>query len=111
MTETAIFVLTFFAGFVLGLLFFGGLWWTIQIAVVAKHPAIWFIGSLVTRMSIVLLGFYFVAGGAWQRMLSCLAGFVVGRLVVTAFVRPSVNRPTTELRSVLSKEADHVAHP
>ena len=34
-------------------------------------------------MSLALAGFYFVAGGHWQRLLACLLGFVIARLIVT----------------------------
>ena len=49
----------------------------------AGQPALWFLGSLLLRMGIALAGFYFVAGGDWERLLPCLLGFVVARLVVT----------------------------
>jgi len=36
----------------------------------------------------VLSGFYAVAGGHWERMLTCLLGFVVARAVVMRLTRP-----------------------
>jgi F1F0 ATPase subunit 2 len=32
-------------------------------------PALWFCVSLALRTSLVLLGFYFIADGHWQRLL------------------------------------------
>jgi F1F0 ATPase subunit 2 len=64
-------------------IFFGGLWWTIQKAVSSKLPALWFMGSLLLRMSIAVGGFYLVGRDSWQRMLMCLLGFVIARLMVT----------------------------
>ena len=61
--------LALMAGLLLGVMFFGGLWWTVQKGVSAKNPALWFFGSLLLRMSIALAGFYFVSGGHWERML------------------------------------------
>jgi len=39
------------------------------------------------RMSLVLVGFYFVGHGNWQRMLFCLLGFVMARIVVDRLTR------------------------
>ena len=80
------------AGLILGALFFGGLWWTVQKGVSSKRPALMFLGSLLARMSIALIGFYFVSGGQWQRLVVCLLGFVTARFVVTRLTRPHVER-------------------
>lgn len=71
------------AGMLLGGVFFGGLWWTVRKCLTSLHPASWLLGSAFLRMSIAVLGFYFVGGGQWQRMLACLVGFITARLVVT----------------------------
>jgi F1F0 ATPase subunit 2 len=87
------------AGGALGAIFFGGLWWTVRKGITSQHPALWFFVSMLVRMSIALVGFYFVSGGHWQRLLICLAGFVMARLVVTRVTRPSgvsQNRPAQE---------------
>lgn len=75
------------AGMVLGAIFFGGLWWTIQKGVSSPHPASLFLTSALLRMAIALTGFYFVSGGQWQRLLACLVGFIVARLAVTWLTR------------------------
>jgi F1F0 ATPase subunit 2 len=68
------------AGLFLGAAFFGGLWWTVIHAASSKRPALWFIGSKLLRMGMVLGGFYLVGGGRWERWLLCLVGFVLARL-------------------------------
>jgi F1F0 ATPase subunit 2 len=70
------------AGLLFGALFFGGLWWTVLKGVSARHPALWFGTSLLLRTTLVLAGFYFVAGENWKRLLLCLLGFIVARFVV-----------------------------
>ena len=75
------------AGVVLGVLFFGGLWWTVCKGVASESPAAWFFGSLVLRMGIALGGFCLVGNGDWERLILCLAGFVVARLAVTRLTR------------------------
>ena len=93
MTETLTLVLAWVAGGALGAMFFGGLWWTVQKTLSSTRPAFWLFGSLLLRMTLALTGFYFVAGGHWQRLLACLAGFVVARLIVTRLIR-AAEKPT-----------------
>ena len=102
MNETLTLALAWAAGGVLGAIFFGGLWWTIRKGVSSRQPAFWFFGSLILRMSIALAGFYFVSRGHWERLLPCLLGFVVARLVVTWLARPR-----EETRTHPEQEASH----
>ena len=101
MNETVTLVLALVTGVLLGAIFFGGLWWTVQKGVSSKRPALWFFGSLLLRTSIALVGFYFITRGHWERLLVCLLGFVVARLIVTWLTR-AANKPTS-----LAKEASH----
>ena len=71
------------AGLLLGAIFFGGLWFTVRRGVSSQRPALWFFCSLLLRMSVVLAGFYLVSCGRWERLLACLLGFVIARLVIT----------------------------
>ena len=89
MNDTLMLVFAWLAGGALGAIFFGGLWWTVRRGVSSIRPALWFLGSALLRMSIALAGFYFVGGGHWERLLVCLLGFVMARLVVTWLTRPS----------------------
>ena len=97
--ETLNLVLALVTGVLLGAMFFGGLWWTVRKGVSSTQPAIWFFGSLLLRMSIALAGFYFIARGHWERLLLCLLGFVVARMIVTWMTRPpgeTQTRPAQE---------------
>lgn len=87
MTETMQLALAVGAGAVLGVLFFGGLWWTVRKGLASPYPARWFLGSLLLRTGLVLGGFYLVADGDWRRLVACVAGFTVARLVVTRRLR------------------------
>ncbi len=75
------------AGGLLGAIFFGGLWWTVGKGISSKRPAFWFFGSMLLRTGLVLVGFYAVANGDWQRLLPCLVGFVMAQLIVTRLTR------------------------
>jgi F1F0 ATPase subunit 2 len=83
MNETLSLAPAFVAGVLLGAIFFGGLWWTVRKGVSSKRPALWFFGSLLLRTSIALAGFYFIGRGHWERIVVCLLGFVLARLIVT----------------------------
>ena len=87
MNETGMIVLTLIAGFLLGVFFFGGLWWTTKKGIHSKSPALWFMGSLVLRLGITITGFYFISQNHLERILICLLGFLVARVVVTRFAK------------------------
>ncbi len=87
MNEIAIMPLVLLAGMGLGGVFFGGLWWTVKKGVLSTRPGLWFCVSLVVRSSIVLIGFYFIAGDHLERLLLCLLGFFLARLVVIRLTR------------------------
>ncbi|MBN2292051.1 MAG: ATP synthase subunit I [Pirellulales bacterium] len=101
MNETLTLVLALVAGFLLGAMFFGGLWWTIKKGVSSQQPAFWFFGSLLLRTGIALTGFYFISGGHWERLMVCLLGFIIGRLIVMQLTRAA------EKTTHLVQEARH----
>ena len=88
------------AGLMLGAIFFGGLWWTVRKGVSSKHPALWFLGSMVVRMSIVLAGFYFVGRGDWQRLVVCLLGFIIARIIVMRLTRTPIEHSNSTVKGV-----------
>ena len=86
------------AGLLLGAIFFGGLWWTVRKGVSSTRPALWFLGSMLLRMGIVLAGFYFVGRRDWQRLVACLLGFIIARFIVMRLTRPPVEQRTPQQR-------------
>ena len=102
MNEILTLLLAWVAGLFLGAFFFGGLWWSVRRGVASKHPALWFLGSALVRMSVVLAGFYFIGREHWERLLLCLLGFVIARFLVMRFTRTPVGRSTSP-----AKEASH----
>jgi len=93
MSDLIALALAVFAGALLGVFFFGGLWWTVQKGVTSERPALWFLGSLLLRIAVILVGFYFVSQGDWSRLVACLLGFVVARILV---VKRLTRRPAEE---------------
>jgi F1F0 ATPase subunit 2 len=95
MPDALALALAFLAGGLLGVLFFGGLWWTVQKGVTSETPALWFIGSLLLRTGAILAGFYFVSQGHWSRLVACLLGFLIARvIVVQRLTRAPADEPT-----------------
>jgi F1F0 ATPase subunit 2 len=82
MSDALVLAPAFFAGALLGVVFFGGLWWTVQKGVTSGTPAIWFLGSLLLRTGLILVGFYLAAQGHWSRLAACLLGFLIARFIV-----------------------------
>jgi F1F0 ATPase subunit 2 len=94
MNETPALALAGMAGLLLGGVFFGGLWWTVQKSVSSRRPALLFVGSMLLRTSLVVAGFYFVGRGHLDLLLMCLFGFTVARPVVSRLTRPVAERTT-----------------
>jgi F1F0 ATPase subunit 2 len=89
MNETLSLASALITGILLGVIFFGGLWWTVQKMVSSQSPALWLFGSLMLRTSIVLAGFYFIARGHWAQMFACLLGFTIARLITMRLIQPT----------------------
>ncbi|MDD4962365.1 MAG: ATP synthase subunit I [Gallionella sp.] len=87
-------LLVFAVGLLLGGIFFGGLWWTVQRAMASPHPARWFLISLLVRSSVVVLGFYAIAGQDWQRWVACVLGLTLARYLINRKFKHS--SPTNE---------------
>ena len=66
-------------GAVLGAFYFGGLWITVRRVAIAGQPALLLFLSFLLRAGVVLLGFYFVMDGRWERLVACMAGFLLAR--------------------------------
>ncbi len=82
-------VAAFVAGLALGFVFFGGLWLTVKQLATAKQPALLFVASFVLRTAAVVGGVYLVGAGEWQRIVACMAGFILMRALLTWRWRPN----------------------
>jgi len=100
MNEILAMVLAWVAGLLLGAVFFGGLWWTVRKGVSSPRPAALFFGSLLLRMSIVLVGLYLVGHEHAERLMLCLLGILVARFVVMRLTRPSGDQHHPRAREV-----------
>lgn len=87
MNESITIVLSLLAGIMLGAFFFGGLWLTVQKGLTSKNPSVWFFFSMLLRILITLTGFYFVSNGDFYRLISCLGGFIISKIVFTRLTK------------------------
>ena len=87
MYEMVTLVPALMGGVALGILFFGGLWWTVQKGVHSERPASWFFTSFLLRTTLVMAGLYYISSGHWPRLLVCLLGCIIGRLIVMRLSR------------------------
>ncbi len=103
MNEALTLMYVLIAGILFGAIFFGGLWWTVYKAALSKQPAVLFLVSLLIRISVVLIGFYFVGRGHWERFLICLVGFITARFIVIWLTR------NIKKQQILKAEEGHYA--
>jgi F1F0 ATPase subunit 2 len=89
MNELMNLILPLAAGVLLGVMFFGGLLWTVHRGLSSRHPAAWFLASQLLRTSVAVTGFCLVAGGQWERLVACLVGFISARFAVVRLTRSS----------------------
>ncbi len=78
-------------GFVLGIFYFSCLWLTVQNLTRSQHPVLLMVSSGVIRLSVAILGFYFMIGGHWERLLIALVGFLLARTLLIARWRPQAS--------------------
>ena len=88
MNFTVSLVLAFCAGLALGLFYYGGLWVTVQRLPQSRSPGVVAALSLFLRLGLVLVAFYLVMGGSWERLLASLAGFLLIRTLLVHRLGP-----------------------
>lgn len=83
-TEQALPILAAFAaGIGLGALYLATLWLAVRYLFRLKYGPLLLVGSAWLRIGLLLAVWYWVSGGHWERLLACLAGFVVIRVAAT----------------------------
>ena len=84
----AYYALLVMGGALLGVWFYGGLWWTARRVPGMRHPALLVLGSLVVRTVVTLAGFYLLMDGDIRRLAATLVGFIAMRFLWTWHGRP-----------------------
>ena len=104
MNEISTMILSFTGGILLGIIFFGGLWFTVKKIVAAKTPAVLVFISFIIRVAITVIGFYFIGSGNWQKLIACMLGFIIARFIVIHYTKA-----IDERKLQLKKEDSHEA--
>ncbi len=94
------------AGTVVGALYFGGLWWTVQRVARSPRPGVLLLASYWVRTAVALALFYVIMKGDWLRLLICLAGFLIVRQLLTWILGPG-NMAVRPRRSEGTPREDH----
>jgi len=100
MNEVLILGMSGLAGLIMGAMFFGGLWWTVRKGISSNRQGLWFLGSLLLRSGVVVVGFHVVAGEHWQRLLACLFGFAVARFLMIWLTPPPISDPNARAAEI-----------
>jgi F1F0 ATPase subunit 2 len=76
---------TIVAGTFVGVVYFGGLWWTVRRLPATRHPWALYLASLAIRSALTLFVFYVVLTDyGMPQLLMLLAAFLLVRLVMAA---------------------------
>jgi F1F0 ATPase subunit 2 len=95
------------AGSALGLMFFGGQWWTARLCLSHPHRSFWFFMSFLLRTGLAINGFFWFGMQSWQLLIFCLIGFVgaYGLVRVMASVVGPVEPSGSNARPPAKKKA------
>ena len=92
MINVSYLVMAFLVGIGTGIVYFGGLWWTVRRLPLVRQPALLTLGSFFVRTGIGLTAFYLASGGRWERILISLLGFMIMRGFLVRRARPASTR-------------------
>lgn len=90
--------IAFLGGIVLGIIFFGGLYWTISLFDKVKYPAALMSISMIIRMAILLIGFYLLMNDNYMNLLLALVGVITVRIFMTFNLKKNSNQPISHKR-------------
>lgn len=79
-------------GCLLGLGYFGGLWWTVRRLSASASPRLLWLSSFALRAAVALAGFWLAARFGPVVFVAALAGFFAVRLGLCALMRPRERR-------------------
>jgi F1F0 ATPase subunit 2 len=80
------------SGALLGGLYLGALWFSVRRVCRGAPPASWLLGSAALRLTLLLAGFALLLGGGWERLAAGLAGFLLVRVPVVAWISAATGR-------------------
>jgi F1F0 ATPase subunit 2 len=82
------------AGIFLGILYFGGLWWTIQ-RISQSSQSVWLLAvSFILRTILIMGGFFVITNGKLERLAVSMLAFFVTRFFFIKYFQPQAERST-----------------
>jgi len=81
------FLIVFIVGMLVGVFYFGTLWVIVRQLPRVKRPALLILSSFFARNAVTVLVFYFIMDGRWERLITCLLGFLLARTVIVRRVK------------------------
>jgi F1F0 ATPase subunit 2 len=75
-------ILSVAAGYVVGVLFYGGLKWTVDHLPGHPHKALLMLASFLLRFGVVIGVLLLLGIGHWQRMVAVVIGMLVARVTL-----------------------------
>ena len=82
-------------GVAAGLIFWGGLWWTVRQLANHPHPALIMLVSFVIRSVIVIGAFYWMMNAHWEQLAVALLAFMSIRMVLAKTLTKQLWSPST----------------
>ena len=76
------------AGAIIGVLYFGGLWLTLNKLTGTRPWGLWLGVSFLVRAIMAVAGFWFLGAGDWRRILALATGFTIVRFLSVKRIRP-----------------------
>lgn len=84
------------AGVMMGIVYFGGLWLTVQNLKKYSHPGFLALTSFIVRLALFLFVLYFITDGHWIGVGIFLFGFFVVRTISIWLNRPIKSKLVNE---------------
>lgn len=98
-------------GSLIGLLYFGTLWWTVRRLPSARHPAMLVAGSFLIRGAAAAGGLVFVSGGQLLPLVAAVAGFLAGRTILIRAVGRPLGGANTGAAGSADRSGSEVRRP
>jgi F1F0 ATPase subunit 2 len=93
-SEIYILALILLAGFGLGIFYFGGLWLTVKRLPDSRRRISLVVGSFLGRNAVCFGALVLIVrGGHWERVLVCMLGFIIARILLIQRLRPRKAEP------------------
>lgn len=76
-------MLSFIIGVILGIVYFGGLYFTVVNINKAKYPGLLMALSFILRMAVLLGVFFYISKNGYKNMIFALIGVIIVRIMMT----------------------------